>query len=553
MGPESHDGASNLPQAHPEHSLEDSSVLQGIHVNPDTKKLVLPPLTGLTKSISSLGSCSIDSRSGSTSRGATIAVPDDVVNVDKSLAESPNTTSTLASLPSVTNTSETVTSSASPRAITCDTKQFPDVAQKLTTSGPTPPESSSPRDNNTTPQTTIASTSTTATSEHNTEVKKCSFNSMVSKVLGMEANELLHWPCTSETLNELLRLKIEQERTKQEQLRGEHSKVTVDFLKLAQSLNLPMELISYMISPANGVEENRYQATHSEPQDVFSKLRSRLTELETYYSANGNRLKRKHGDGHGYLHHDTADTLRSHFISPLRSPDSLPHTMHRRILSESSENSATHASGSNDDRGSPQQQVTKAIPSSGLPSTQPPQTEGDLQQHHHAKGVIILHPSQLQQQHVPGYPYPPYPMYYQGPPPPPIHVPPGTSNETMGSSSKDNSSNYGHNYPGAALYPGGPYGIPSASNPNPHQSQYYPQQQQQQQQQQPLSYFVQGNQVVCVPDQQEPHIIRRSSSSLQPLPKKVKHSHKNNNINFMITTPKNPPARKYNNPKNSST
>lgn len=537
MSPESHEGASKLPQVHPEHMPEEPSVLQGIRVDPDTQKLVLPPLSGLTKSTGTLNAYVIETRSNSTSQG-TITTLDQVATIEKSLIESPSNSSAFASLPSAGNTSETVTSSASPRAILSDIK-IRDISQKQTTvPSPTPPQSSSPH--NTSPPTTNASMSTTRTGDLLKE-KKGSFDFMISKVLGMEANELVHWPCTSETLNELLRLKIEQERTKQEQMRGEHSQVTVDLLKLAQSLNLPMDLISYILSPANTVDESRYSIGHNEPHDVFSKLRSRLTELETYYSASGSRNKRKHGDSHLYSYHDSAEVLRSHFISPARSPDSLPHTLHRRILSDSSENSANHGSGITG-RSSPQQLPAKPGPSSGLPTNQA-LTEGDSQPP--VQGMIIAPPPQLQQ-HIAQFPYPPYPMYYHLGPPPPMPAPPGASSEGIGGPN-DNSTNYGHKYPGTMMYPGGPYGIPAGANTNPRQPQgpqYYPQQ--------PLSYFVQGNQVVCVPDQQDVAPGSRSSSSLQPSSKKAKHSHKNNNINFMITTPKNPPARKYNNPKNNS-
>ncbi|KAK6460075.1 hypothetical protein DFJ63DRAFT_338030 [Scheffersomyces coipomensis] len=422
----------------------------------------------------------------------------------------------------------------------------------------------------------------------------------ISQILGLPqqvTEEESFWPYNIDTLNEILRFKVEQEKTRQESIKSEFGTTAVELLKLAKSMNISGDLIPFLfISNAVSVDnlKVKIEKLKNEPQELIDELAQNSRELapeisrfssimshnnntsiETMASStSGNNvmgLKRKFSDTQLPSFSETAESIKasnSSFVSPTtRSPNKSPTAGHRRVSSDTSE--AT--------------KVTTSPPSKThlpLPPTSYPQLQ---QQPSHQQQPQHYSPD-LQPQMAPQNTS--YPVYYT--PQPMVHPKDQAAGKVLGSP-------YSQKYQPVLYQTPGPHSVPPQSQPPQahYQGEYIAQPPQQHYQYYIPSppnnagqYMIQGPGMVRMPPQQQPQQQRPPPPhhippppQEQPVPthqfqsppdssnnrgvpifksaeihedtspyKKQRSSSKNTSINFMITTPKNPPARKYNNP-----
>ncbi|ABN68472.2 hypothetical protein PICST_64054, partial [Scheffersomyces stipitis CBS 6054] len=355
---------------------------------------------------------------------------------------------------------------------------------------------------------------------------KIIIDELISDILGLP-EQVLHedsvWPYNIETLNEILRYKVEQEKTKQESMKNELGATAVELLKMAKSMDISSDLIPILfISNSISIDHiiSQIEKLKSEPSEVIDELSRKSKEMEPAIANSSN--KRKHSDTH--------IKSSSNIVSPLRSPNKSPTTGHRRVVSGSDATSRETKTSTSSPHMHPSQ-----LP---LPPTSIPQQQGS-QQH-----SPIIAPQMAPQ----GM----YPIYY-------------TPNSSAVISTKEQNGGKTLGSPYSQKYQPVMYPPPPANQPyqpgyiaQPPQYQYFvpsppansgsymvqappvvrmtPQQSQQKQQPVPSHQFQ-------TPPESNSGIIHDESPY-----KKQKSSGKNTSINFMITTPKNPPARKYNNP-----
>lgn len=402
----------------------------------------------------------------------------------------------------------------------------------------------------------------------------------------------VHWPYSSDTLSEIVRLKIEQEKTKQVTVKQELGSTIIELLKLAKSMNINGDLIPLLFVNHTPDDVEAY-THHSYPQiDTKSNIEELKVKIRQLQDDPGNldhlitaksmqetprsSIKRKFSEGSHQLpsFDETAEKLRisvpapsTGSVSPLRSPEKLPQPpTHRRIVSDNSDTLREVKLPES----SPSLQSVKGSEKSLANVSEP-----------HS------HPSQPSQHHL-------YPVYYtpinpkgvisQPPPPPP---PPGSGgpqsdhSESHTASSTVLGSPYSQKYqpviyhtpqtqfqPGYATLQQPPqyYYVPSPPPPQHQQGQQQPQQQQH-----PQFLVAPGSQPIpmgLVPGYPSGQQIQYQVSDMErgpvkyhqviepahdPIPQthaSKKHkttAPKPSGINFMITTPKNPPAKKYNN------
>lgn len=378
----------------------------------------------------------------------------------------------------------------------------------------------------------------------------------ISQILGIPSqaiDEESIWPYSAETLNEILRYKSEQERTKQETIKNNFGETAIELLKLAKSLNVCGDLIPFLFVSNTTIEElkSKINELKSDPNDMINKI-SKLVDTPVHYNhdqttPSTNNGKRRYSESRLLpSFSETAENIKSANsadVSPTRSPNKLPSSA-KFSFGEANEK----------DKGSPSSQndrpVMLPVPASGyLPHHQPQPQNGV------------------------------YTMYYtQGPQSSSVPPPQQSQNEQTQENGPSTAttvlgSPYSLKYP-PVMYPqhqnyhavSGPGYVPqqhpypyymasSPSNgPPSHQYLMHPSGA-------PPSGLMQPihpNQVAY----HSPDIETRRSNSAKHLQKdeeetaaghlhnkrhKVSSAAKTSSINFMITTPKNPPAKKYNN------
>ncbi|KAG2730991.1 hypothetical protein G9P44_006140 [Scheffersomyces stipitis] len=398
---------------------------------------------------------------------------------------------------------------------------------------------------------------------------KIIIDELISDILGLP-EQVLHedsvWPYNIETLNEILRYKVEQEKTKQESMKNELGATAVELLKMAKSMDISSDLIPILfISNSISIDHiiSQIEKLKSEPSEVIDELSRKSKEMEPAIAklsalitkqdmeasqplpaqmaspiSSSSSNKRKHSDTQLPSFSETAESIKSssNIVSPLRSPNKSPTTGHRRVVSGSDATSRETKTSTSSPHMHPSQ-----LP---LPPTSIPQQQGS-QQH-----SPIIAPQMAPQ----GM----YPIYY-------------TPNSSAVISTKEQNGGKTLGSPYSQKYQPVMYPPPPANQPyqpgyiaQPPQYQYFvpsppansgsymvqappvvrmtPQQSQQKQQPVPSHQFQ-------TPPESNSGIVFRPAEIHDESPyKKQKSSGKNTSINFMITTPKNPPARKYNNP-----
>lgn len=320
----------------------------------------------------------------------------------------------------------------------------------------------------------------------------------MNNLLGLPKNEIV-WPYSNETLSELLKLKIEQEKTKQEEMRIDYASTTLQLLNLAKSMNIDSSLIPVLFSGSvkdvranlNDLKENTNEFIGSSESKKRSYSDYTRPDFKSEGTSAGSKTEQtsKQDSEISSVRQGSTSTL----VSPIRSPPKLP-TPHRHDETGSGAHSPNYYSH---------------------------QHSPNMQPNYH-NGV--------------------YPIYY--PPPPPNGIIPGNlpsnsnSNEASAPSAATTSSSLGSPYQQKYHIMYGP--PPPGTQPYPPPT-FIPQQ---------YHYYV-SNQ----PGQSTsyPPMVPHQSLVPQDKEREDEHSHKkhkaNKNINFMISTPKNPPARKYNIPK----
>lgn len=381
------------------------------------------------------------------------------------------------------------------------------------------------------------------------------------------------WPYNIETLNEILRYKVEQEKTRQETIKCDFGSTAVELLKLAKSMGINSELIPFLfITNLVSLDSLKIQIQKlkTDPDEIINSISKKCNKDDFFRKGSSSSssssisdlkapasTKRKHSDTHLPSFSETAESIRTHsaIVSPLRSHNTLPVIVHRRIVSDGSE------------------VTNRASNTSSPPNQQAPLPLPNYARQHRLQQSLPQIPTQAIAQNM-------YPVYYplQSGPSPPAHyqipLPPQKTdqpNKALGSPypPKYQSTN---NAPQPASA-SGPPPIP------PYQGQGYPPQQLPQYQYYGTSptslphYMMQASPARMnlpsnhVPSQQHQPVPTHQFQKSPELGsgkstvfkvadphddhtpnKKHKSSTKSNSINFMITTPKNPPARKYNNP-----
>lgn len=470
--------------------------------------------------------------------------------------------------------------------------------QKKELTSPTSPTSSPPS-----PSTDLHTVKPTETHSHRNLI-----DDSIASILGIPASSgaPVKWPYNTETLHEIVKLKIEQEKTKQVTVKQEFGSTIIELLKLAKSMNINGDLIPLLfvdnvsddiesythhhhhqsnLNNKSNIEELKVkiQQLQENPENLDLLIGKNLHDSQTPRSS----VKRKYSEGSQLPSFDeTAEKLkipsqpqtstsnsRSGAVSPLRSPEKLPHiATHRRIVSDNSD-------------------TLRETKLTSSPSLQSLKWTNQLQKHLpnlSESHSVHSHTSQPPQPHL-------YPVYYTplppkgtiGQPPPPGSGPEQSESHTA--SSTVLGSPYSQKYqpilytPLSQFQPGTSgaayisqqqppqyhYYVPSPPSNQPPPQQQPPQQPSQQLPQQHPQYLVaSGSQPIPMgmvpgypPGQQIQYQVsdmERGAVKYQPAkveeappvhaPKKHKStSSKPSGINFMITTPKNPPAKKYNN------
>ncbi|KAG5420705.1 hypothetical protein I9W82_002586 [Candida metapsilosis] len=417
-------------------------------------------------------------------------------------------------------------------------------------------------------------------------------------------------PHNTDILSELIQLQIEQERTKQSVLKKEIGDTALQLFAIAKELNVNADLIPFLFASdsisAQGLN-NQIEKLKQDPKGMINDLaeNSRLSESEL------SRFKRKHSDTQLPSFSETAQSIiGSNIVSPSRSPNKTPALAHRRVVSDSSDSTTKGSSPANsgflplsfivnskESEQPPEQQSAPQGPQHSHTSSGA--TQSSSQQHSPSiqpSPPPTTYPSShyTTPQHIPQPPPPAAALQVQNLPLPPatgqVHTQP-TSSKDMSNSGSPHLPKYPIIHPHA--YPhGGPNYIPpqypyyvttspttynhhaytnASAVGSPPQLQPPPQQLQPSlQDSSPLHQHHHSPSGRTSPRPiQKPHhhstakhpvpthqfestdskkIVFKSVEDDAPASKRQKNSKQAGSINFMITTPKNPPARKYNNP-----
>ncbi|CUM64121.1 uncharacterized protein PRCAT00001712001 [Priceomyces carsonii] len=348
----------------------------------------------------------------------------------------------------------------------------------------------------------------------------------ISEILGIPpqmVDEESIWPYNTETLNEILKLKTEQERTRQETIRSEYGATAVELLKLARSMNIHSDLVPFLFVSNTSVEDLglKIERIQRDAHEVINEITAKARELTPQMKAH----KRKHSDINLPSFYETAEKIRppSSQASPLRSPIKLPPIIHRRVISDNS---------------GVTEKETQAL------QTARQQSPIILKQH------LPQQQTQTMQTNM-------YPIYYASGPQGAASGQRSQSQSNEVTTSKSLGSPYAQKYnamkfpltqntfqPAPNYIPQYPYFVSSPPNNPP--------------------FMMQGQIPPGIVPAAPIHHFRSPDLERPPTsggsvrgpvfepedasPYKKQKSSRNSSINFMITTPKNPPARKYNNP-----
>ncbi|KAI5962214.1 uncharacterized protein KGF55_003290 [Candida pseudojiufengensis] len=485
---------------------------------------------------------------------------------------------------------------------------------------------------------------------NNKSPEKLEIENKLAQMFGISSNltkDRINWPYNAETLNDLVRLQIEQEKTKQNQLKKDMGEILIKLLSLTKDSNINIDLLPFLFVSdsvnSNTLIERIDRLKNNDPnlivKDIVERSKSLDNNTTTNLSSSNNQpsgIKRKHSDTQLPSFSETTQNIKtsSALVSPLRSPvNKSPVQSHRRIVSDSSDVSIKslvskgispsnnppqlplpnsnlsrpqfpqHQPFLHQPQTQPQSQLQPPIPAT-LQGSSRTQSQTHSQQHSPTipyqapqQSYQYYYPTQLPQASIHSQPQSqpqpiPQPPVFQAqhlPQPPPPHQqqqqqPISTQSNTGSPYPQKFHASTTSNYPNVA-YPNynqsiSHYAYYQPKSPDhtqayqPSEPQMIPQhhhqpvppkpstvstkQQQQHQQQQPIP--VPTHQFETSPDRKTTSKSSNhnneenpstTSTTLTPPMKRSKHSKNNNHggINFMITTPSNPPARKYNNPK----
>lgn len=340
----------------------------------------------------------------------------------------------------------------------------------------------------------------------------------IADILGI-APQTVHlkaiWPYTGETLNEILRFRTEQERTKQEALKHDVSTAVIELLRLARLMNISPDLIPYLFvdsdASADVLHEKSRRLTAA-PDETVAHLHQ--------HQANDKKRKLLHltlplfdETAHAIRHPSRAELpIRLPLKLPVPAPASVPTLLHRRVVSDDSIR-----------LGSP---LLKPL---GLP---PGPLRHHLPRHQPAMAPVSRQPE--------------YPVYYTpvekpDDPKPGLGLPYAQKYQPVVFQTPGQAPHHHYHAVSGQYPPPYPYFAPlPPSNPPrapPHQYVMPPVQAY------PAPYQL--------PEQHDRpaggSVVKFGRREDEAPPKKQKPAAKNSSINFMISTPKNPPAKKYNN------
>ncbi|KAF3994037.1 hypothetical protein FT663_00057 [Candidozyma haemuli var. vulneris] len=358
------------------------------------------------------------------------------------------------------------------------------------------------------------------------------------------------WPYSEDTLNELIRLRIEQEKTKHTQVKHELGQVVLELLREAQQHDISSDVIRRIF-----LNDSPHQYVHY---------------LQSHLPMAGGHLQQPHLQPH--QHHQPPP--QPHHQQQQQQQPGQPQAPSLGAKRKNSTESV-HTPGTENDSKPDSQAQSRASPRSEPKSATAP-TSG--------AGTAVSGTSQSPQ--VPVVPQHLYPVYYtaypdqsqvqgpQGPQAQPTSNPSnqqGPHNQAQGqsqgqgqnqphhsksTSQSDESENlgspYSHKYPvvfqsSPLQYPRTPGSAQQPQRPPPPQTQPP----------QPYYYVNSSPQGVPGPLMPSQFLVPPPVGTVfpwgqaqAPAPeredKPKRHKSNKNGINFMITTPKNPPAKKYN-------
>ncbi len=385
----------------------------------------------------------------------------------------------------------------------------------------------------------------------------------ISQLLEMDPNVSL--PYNAETINEILRLKTEQEITKRETIKCNLAATSLELLKLAKSLHISPDIIPFIFATEASAEslQSTMAKLYSDPEVLITKIELALQTINTKLTPT-DRPPVPSDSASGLVLRASIRPVQSSTNSPLRSPQTLP-ALEQKKSSRPDEKSYSPPLASS-------KPLLLPLPATGY-------------QH-----------QQMATSH--------YPLYYTSP------SGPGTEAKYLGSPYSQKLHPHLHLHLQHTLPPtNSAYPAPTPYVPSGHYLSQKPQQQlpqlhlQQPPQQTQVHYYLattppQGPQYVMqlvpmtapypppalAPRPSQIHLpgcgshVPSSSGSItntpqhppetekrklpgggsilrfdkdtpeeEPPAKKTKLSSKSSSINFMITTPENPPAKKYNN------
>lgn len=378
----------------------------------------------------------------------------------------------------------------------------------------------------------------------------------ISQILGIPPQTIDKdsiWPYSAETLNEILRYKTEQEKTRQESIKNDFGVTAIELLKLARSLNISGKLIPFLFVSNTDIGDLKAKMNklQSDPNDIIHKITKLANDHDVFdeESRDPYNLKRRYSDSKNlpsFSETTESNKSRSADVSPVRFPYKLPNLANSKIRGDYDRR----------DRVSPSSQTERPrLPSKGT---------SHLQQH------LPQQPNQTAP--VSGM----YPMYYT-----PRHQEAGHLHAQQEHSSETSST--------ATTLLGSPYSqkytLVMYQAPQNYQAvsgnSYVPQQR-------PYQYYMATSPSNVPPQPPHQYVMHPSGAPpaglmppMHPAPvqyhspdvehkrnhtsksslkddddlaannhlhyKRHKTSSKSSSINFMITTPKNPPAKKYNN------
>lgn len=399
-------------------------------------------------------------------------------------------------------------------------------------------------------------------SNHNVSIRWDSSNRIlidqkISQILGIPPQAIEEesiWPYSAETLNEILRYKTEQEKTRQETIKNNFGETAIELLTLAKSMNISGDLIPFLFISNTTIEDlkTKINELKTDPSNVIHKI-SKLTKTpdHSHYQSsppNGNG-KRRYSEGRTLpSFSETAECLKSSVeVSPTRSPIKLPSISSKHNLERDDDNEIER-----ERENSPSSQNERIVHlpmpnGSYLPHPPPPAHNNMYAMYYTPQGSGAPTQPQQKQEHthdnttstattVLGSPYSQkyHPVMYQQPQnyqtvsgpgyiqqqhPYPYYIASSPSNQ-----------------PPSHPYVLHPSGAPPANIMQPVTTSQ-------------VSYRSPDAEIRRSHNVKHIHKDDEDSSSSHLHNKRHKPSTnaKSSSINFMITTPKNPPAKKYNN------